>query len=107
MAWSGRQRTLPPVLSDDLLLTDKNGFQVYVSTIRTVAVLNASLMMQQAFVFQSTPLGRAQQACEQDMDMAAMLSLDVDRTISLIVVMGAALAAGAGLTETPYTARST
>ncbi len=31
----------------------------------------------------ATPLGRAQRACEQDMTMAALLGIDVDRTISL------------------------
>jgi branched-chain amino acid transport system permease protein len=44
-----------------------------------------------------TPLGRAQRACEQDTKMAALLGVNVDRTISLTFVMGAALAAVAGL----------
>jgi branched-chain amino acid transport system permease protein len=36
-------------------------------------------------------------ACEQDLKMAALLGIDVDRTISLTFVIGAALAAVAGL----------
>ena len=44
-----------------------------------------------------TPLGRAQRACEQDLKMAALLGVNVDRTISLTFVIGAALAAVAGL----------
>ena len=44
-----------------------------------------------------TSIGRAQRACEQDRKMAALLGVDVDRTISLTFVMGAALAAVAGL----------
>ena len=36
-----------------------------------------------------TPLGRAQRACEQDQKMAALLGVDVDRTISLTFVIGA------------------
>jgi branched-chain amino acid transport system permease protein len=43
-----------------------------------------------------TQLGRAQRACEQDGMMAALLGVDVDRTISLTFVIGAALAAVAG-----------
>ncbi|OQW81827.1 MAG: branched-chain amino acid ABC transporter permease LivH, partial [Proteobacteria bacterium ST_bin15] len=35
-------------------------------------------------------------ACEQDRKMAALLGVDVDRTISITFVMGAALAAVAG-----------
>jgi branched-chain amino acid transport system permease protein len=48
-------------------------------------------------VVQRTSLGRAQRACEQDRRMAALLGVDVDRTISVTFVMGAALAAVAGL----------
>src|SRR4029078_13693070 len=44
-----------------------------------------------------TSLGRSQRACEQDRTMAAFSGVDVDRTISLTFVMGAALAAVAGL----------
>ena len=44
-----------------------------------------------------TPLGRAMRACEQDLKMAGLLGIDTDRTISLTFVIGAALAAVAGL----------
>ena len=36
-------------------------------------------------------------ACEQDQSMAALLGVDVDRTISMTFVIGAALAAVAGM----------
>ena len=49
------------------------------------------------FLVQHTSLGRAQRACEQDRRMAALLGVDVDRTISLTFVIGAALAAVAGV----------
>jgi len=42
-------------------------------------------------------LGRAQRACEQDRRMASLLGINVDRTISMTFIMGAALAAVAGL----------
>ena len=45
----------------------------------------------------STRLGRDMRACEQDLKMAALLGVDVDRTISLTFVIGAALAAVAGI----------
>src|SRR5262249_37774826 len=41
-------------------------------------------------------LGRAQRACEQDQKMAALLGVDVDRTIAATFVIAAALAAVAG-----------
>ena len=47
-------------------------------------------------------MGRAQRACEQDMKMAALVGIDVDRTISMTFVIGAALAAVAGMMVTLY-----
>jgi branched-chain amino acid transport system permease protein len=44
-----------------------------------------------------TRFGRDMRACEQDQTMAALLGVDVDRTISLTFVVGAALAAVAGM----------
>ena len=49
------------------------------------------------YLVQKTSLGRAQRACEQDRKMAALLGIDVDRTVSLTFVIGAALAAVAGV----------
>ena len=48
------------------------------------------------YLVQKTSLGRAQRACEQDQKMAALVGVDVDRTISITFVIGAALAAVAG-----------
>jgi len=49
------------------------------------------------YIVQHTSLGRAQRACEQDRKMAAILGVNTDRTISLTFIIGAALAAVAGL----------
>ncbi|MEL0110436.1 MAG: hypothetical protein VW835_01780 [Rickettsiales bacterium] len=49
------------------------------------------------FLISKTKLGRAQRSCEQYRDMAALLGVNVDRTISLTFVIGAALAAVAGV----------
>jgi len=48
------------------------------------------------FVVSKTALGRAQRACEQDQKMAALLGINVDRTISITFIIAAALAAVAG-----------
>ena len=61
-----------------------------------IFALTAVLLLAFWIVVQKTALGRAQRACEQDRRMAALLGVDVDRTISLTFVMGAALAAVAG-----------
>jgi branched-chain amino acid transport system permease protein len=59
----------------------------------TTAVLLAALW----YLVQRTSLGRAQRAVAQDRTMASILGVDVDRTISLTFIIGAALAAVAGL----------
>jgi branched-chain amino acid transport system permease protein len=77
---------------------DQNGFAVQLSNIQILIVLvTVVLMAIFTYLITQTPLGRAQRACEQDMRMAGLLGINVDRTISLTFVIGAALAAVAGL----------
>ncbi len=96
-------RTLPAVATGGFTVMEQDGFVVRISTIQLAVIgLTFALMCALAFLIERTALGRAQRACEQDMAMAGMLGIDVDRTISLTFVIGAALAAGAGLMETLY-----
>ena len=62
-----------------------------------IVVLTAVLLAAFWYLVQHTSLGRAQRACEQDRKMAALLGIDVDATISITFIIGAALAAVAGV----------
>ena len=62
-----------------------------------IMVVTAVLLTGFWYLVQRTSFGRSQRACEQDRKMAALLGVDVDRTISLTFVIGAALAAVAGV----------
>jgi branched-chain amino acid transport system permease protein len=62
-----------------------------------IIVITLVLVAAFTYVITRTPLGRAQRACEQDRHMAALIGVNVDRTISLTFVMGAVLAAVAGI----------
>jgi len=62
-----------------------------------IIVLTLILMIVFTTIINKTRLGRAQRACEQDGKMAALIGVNVDRTISLTFVMGSALASVAGL----------
>jgi len=62
-----------------------------------IVVMTAVLLAAFWYLVQYTSLGRAQRACEQDRKMAALLGIDVDVTISITFVIGAALAAVAGV----------
>src|SRR5207237_8658551 len=55
------------------------------------------LMLAFWFFVARTRLCRDMRACEQDLTMAALVGVDTDRTISLTFVLGAALAAVAGI----------
>ncbi|PYE87964.1 branched-chain amino acid ABC transporter permease [Phyllobacterium leguminum] len=61
-----------------------------------IIVVTSVLLAAFWYLVNRTSLGRAQRACEQDRKMAALLGINVDRTISMTFVMGAALAAVAG-----------
>ena len=60
------------------------------------------LMTVFSLIISRTALGRAQRACEQDRKMAALCGVNVDRTISITFVIGAALAAVAGFMFLAY-----
>jgi branched-chain amino acid transport system permease protein len=80
-----------------------NSFVVQLGYMQIViVVITVVLMGGFAMAIGSTSLGRQQRACEQDMKMASLLGVNVDRTISLTFVMGAALAAVAGMMVTLY-----
>ena len=93
-----RSKPLQPLLEGGVALWDADGFTVWVRYLQIViVVLTVLLMAGFTYVVRGTRLGRAQRACQQDMTMAALLGVDVDRTISMTFVIGAALAAVAGL----------
>ena len=98
-----RSKPLQPILQGGIALWQADGFQVQVSYLQIVIViLTVALMAGFTYVIRETPLGRSQRACEQDRTMASLLGVNVDRTISTTFVMGAALAAVAGLMFTLY-----
>jgi branched-chain amino acid transport system permease protein len=103
VAQGPRNKPVPPMFTQTIQLTSGGAFDVTLSykQILIVAVTGVLLAVFW-FVVQKTALGRAQRACEQDRAMAALLGVDVDRTISLTFVIGAALAAVAGVLYMMY-----
>ncbi len=92
-----RVRPMQPVISGGFTFMETADFSVTLSYLQIIIiVLTIVLMAAFALLIAKTPLGRSQRGCEQDRTMAALLGINVDRTISLTFVMGAALAAVAG-----------
>lgn len=93
-----RVRPMPPVIQGGVTLMETDGFAVQLSYVQIMIVITTvALMTIFALIIARTSLGRAQRACEQDRTMAALLGINVDRTISLTFVTGAGLAAVAGI----------
>jgi branched-chain amino acid transport system permease protein len=103
LSQGARVKTLQPVIEGGFQLMKVGNFTVVLSYMQIIiVVVTVSLMAAFWIVITKTALGRAQRACEQDRTMAALLGIDVDRTISITFVLGAALAAVAGMMVTLY-----
>jgi branched-chain amino acid transport system permease protein len=93
-----RYKPAPAMLGDVITLFEGADYSVTVSHKQLmIVVVTVVLLAAFWYVVQNTAIGRAQRACEQDRRMAALLGIDVNRTIALTFVLGAALAAVAGL----------
>lgn len=104
LAQGARPKPIAPVIRGGFeLMTGDGGFTVTLSYLQVfIVVLTIALMVGFTYLITQTPLGRAQRACEQDRTMASLIGVDVDRTIAMTFVMGAALAAVAGMMVTLY-----
>jgi branched-chain amino acid transport system permease protein len=96
VAQGPRNKSIPPMFTD-VIVVMKGAYDVTVSY-KQIAIWLVTAVLLLAFwlLVSKTALGRAQRACEQDQKMAALLGVDVDRTISITFVIAAALAAVAG-----------
>lgn len=99
VAQGPRNKPMPPILEDVIYLVGQPGMANAVTiSSRQILIMAATAILLAVFwyVVQKTPLGRAQRAVEQDRKMAALLGVDVDRTVSITFIIGAMLAAVAG-----------
>ena len=97
VAQGARNKPTPPMVPDVIPLFEQDGYVVALSYKQIIIMLTTIVLLTVFwYLVQRTALGRAQRACEQDRKMAALVGIDVDRTISLTFVLGAALAAVAG-----------
>ena len=93
-----RVKPMQPIISGGFEIMRRGDFIVSISYLQLfIWILTVVLMAAFTLLIARTALGRAQRACEQDRSMAALIGINVDRTISLTFVMGAALASVAGL----------
>ena len=98
-----RVKSIQPIVTGAIPLIETGHFQVALTYIQILIItLTIALMIGFSLLITRTRFGRAQRACEQDQTMAALLGIDVDRTISMTFMIGAILAAVAGVMVTLY-----
>jgi branched-chain amino acid transport system permease protein len=93
-----RVKVIQPQIPGGVQIMNVEGFAVQMTWMQMVIIaVTLTVLGVFTYVVTATPLGRSMRACEQDRKMAGLLGIDTDRTISLTFVIGAALAAVAGL----------
>jgi branched-chain amino acid transport system permease protein len=99
IAQGARVKPVPPIITGGYTLHEgAGGFVVQLSNVQIIVVITTVVLLALfTWLVARTRLGRDMRACEQDQTMAALLGVDVDRTISMTFVIGAALAAVAGM----------
>lgn len=104
LAQGARVKPLQPMIRGGFALSGPDAsYQVTLGYLQIViVVLTIVLMALFTWMITRTSLGRAQRATEQDMTMASLLGVNVDRVISATFIIGASLAAVAGLMVTLY-----
>jgi branched-chain amino acid transport system permease protein len=98
-----RVKPVAPLIRGGVSLYESDGFIAQLSYVQILIwLLTLLLMAAFAWVIARTRLGRAQRSVSQDRLMAELCGVDADRTISFTFVIGAALAAVAGVMVTLY-----
>jgi len=99
-----RVKSLPPLFPGNFTLWQRDdGFVVSLSYLQLmIIVLTTLIMLGFTWLIHGTNLGRAQRATEQDKTMASLCGINVDRVIALTFLLGAGLAAIAGMLVTLY-----
>ncbi|MBF0110931.1 MAG: branched-chain amino acid ABC transporter permease LivH [Magnetococcales bacterium] len=99
LSQGARSQGIPSLMQGSFILPiGSAGGSVQITHVQLLIIVVAFLgMAVLTFIMHRTSLGRACRATEQDLTMAALLGIDTDRIISIVFVIGAAMAAVAGV----------
>ncbi len=98
-----RDVALQPLISGGWRFGPEDGFQVYLSYMQVmIGVATVVSMVALTLFISRSRMGRACRACAEDRGMANLLGIDTDRVIAITFVLGAALAAVAGVLVSLY-----
>ncbi|HIJ84883.1 MAG: amino acid/amide ABC transporter rane protein 1, HAAT family [Magnetococcales bacterium] len=99
LSQGARSQGIPTLLQGSFAIPiDSHGNLIRITHVQTLIVIVALLSMAVlTFIMHRTSLGRACRATEQDRIMASLLGIDTDRVIAIVFIIGAAMAAIAGV----------
>ncbi|MDH3354414.1 MAG: high-affinity branched-chain amino acid ABC transporter permease LivH [Chromatiales bacterium] len=98
LSQGARDVATQPLISGGWQFGDADGFQIYLSYMQVIiAVVTVIFMTLLTLFIHKTRMGRASRAVSEDRKMANLLGINTDQVISMTFVIGAALAAVAGL----------
>ena len=100
---SNKDLALQPLISQRWVLNNNDDFAVTISALQIIIFVVTIVAMLALHLFiQKSKLGRACRACSEDIGMAKLLGINADKVIALTFVIGAALAAIAGVLVALY-----
>jgi branched-chain amino acid transport system permease protein len=103
VAQGARDFWLPPMGGPSIVLGEGGGFGVYVNPMQAlVAAATLALIGGCGWLLAYTPFGRAHRASSQDILMAALVGINVDRVIAGSFALGGALAGAGGVMVASY-----
>lgn len=98
LSQGSRDLALPSLITGQWVLGESDGFEATVSKMQlTIWVVTLLTMLALTLFIRYSRMGRACRACAEDLKMASLLGINTDRVISLTFVIGAAMAAVAGV----------
>lgn len=97
LAQGARSQGIPALIEGHFIF-ELGTYQIQISYIQSLIMLVAlSSMILLSTLIKRTTLGRIMRATQQDMSMAYMLGININRIIPIVFVMGAVMAAIAGV----------
>ncbi|HGN1704382.1 TPA: high-affinity branched-chain amino acid ABC transporter permease LivH [Providencia rettgeri] len=98
LSQGSRDLALPSLITGQWVLGESDGFEATVTKMQlTIWVVTFLAMLALTVFIRYSRMGRACRACAEDLKMASLLGINTDRVISLTFVIGAAMAAVAGV----------
>lgn len=98
LSQGSRDLALPSLITGQWVLGESDGFEATITKMQlTIWVVTLLAMLALTVFIRYSRMGRACRACAEDLKMASLLGINTDRVISLTFVIGATMAAVAGV----------